>query len=75
MPKLGADLADDQAFRVRCEQEPDDAQPRFGPERGEHVGVAGGFLGVVFAHGFLFYISMNAEIWNVKPWQSGRRRS
>ena len=38
--QLGADLADDEAFRMGRQQKPHDAQPRLGPERGEHVGVA-----------------------------------
>ena len=46
MLELGADLADDETVRMRREQKTDDAQARFGPERGEHVGVAGCHLGV-----------------------------
>src|ERR1700722_241498 len=44
--QLGADLADDEAFRMSREQNADDAQPRFGAERREHVGVAGCHLRV-----------------------------
>jgi hypothetical protein len=64
--QLRADLADDEALRVGREQKPDDAQPGLSPKGGKHVGVTGSFLGVAFAHDFLFHVSIYAEIWNVK---------
>jgi hypothetical protein len=48
-------------------QKPDDPQSWLGPEGGEHVGVANGFLGAASKHGLvLFRISINAETSNVK---------
>ena len=38
---LGLDFVDDHAVGVRREEQADDAQPRLGSERREHVGVAG----------------------------------
>jgi hypothetical protein len=57
---------------VRREQKPDNAQSRFGPERCEHVGVAGGDLGVVAWHEASFYDSIIMEIWKVNRLVSAR---
>ena len=38
------DIADDHARRVRRKQHPHDAQPRLGPDRGEHIRKPGNVL-------------------------------
>jgi hypothetical protein len=48
--EFGAHLANHEAVRMSGEQKPDDAQPGLGPKGSEHIGVAGGILGVAFEH-------------------------
>jgi hypothetical protein len=48
--KFGTDLTDNQSFRVSREQKTDYPQTSFGPERREHVGVAGNFISIGLGH-------------------------
>src|ERR1700751_4624639 len=48
--KLRADLADDQPFRMRGQQQPHDPEPRFGAQGRKHVGVAGNLVVGTFWH-------------------------
>src|SRR5687768_7121038 len=48
--ELGADVAGGHSRRMRGQQEPDDAQARFGAHRGEHVGKSGDLIGLNRGH-------------------------
>jgi hypothetical protein len=59
-----ADLADHHADGMGREQQADDAQPRFRPHGGQHVGIAHKLFLIVGGHSGLldFYISTYIEI-------------